>query len=132
MVQRDGGLRPTIHKHLKVGMMWVSIETWSVSAGVPDSWYLADGGTSGWVESKRAPVKFRPGQIGWLVRCARMGGRCFVAVRDQRRGDDLVLFNGADSGRIDEVGSDHFPPVGRWPGGQAKWDWDEVRRIITT
>lgn len=134
-MDRDGGLRPIIHKNLKRGMMWVAIETWGVSEGVPDSWYAAPG-VCGWVEHKRVEkngrLKIRPGQVGFLLRCSRMGTRCFVAARDRRSGDDLLLFAGADAPLLRDQGVAAAVPLGRWAGGPRRWGWEEMRGIITT
>lgn len=123
---RDGDLRTILRQHLR-DLMWVSVETGMTESGVPDLHYAAPGGTSGWIECKRSPVKMRPEQVAWLSRYARLGGRCFVAVRHN---DLLVIYRGQNAPLL--RGRD--PPAastGRWEGGPARWDWATVRAILT-
>ncbi|SRR5712691_9338895 len=129
---RDGSLRVEFRKHLREAQ-WTSIETGLTEGGVPDSHYIFAGGVEGWIEHKKAAanaVVFQPLQVGWLSRRARLGGRCFVAVR-QTRTDDLYLFDGADAAAIQSGGLRGASPLGRWGGGPSGWNWTQVREVLT-
>lgn len=127
----DGNLRTLFRTHLPT-FFWTTVETGHVQQGVPDSHYLAPSGVAGWIEFKRVlsgnVVKFRPFQLPWLDRYARMGGRCFVAVR--YRNDDLLLYRGADALALSHDGLAGAAPVGRWVGGIRYWNWVEVSKYL--
>src|SRR5512139_2630800 len=92
----DGGLRRLFHQRLKAGCQWTAIETGAVAGGVPDSEFCFEGGAQGWLEfkvTKHWAVTFRPGQVPWISRRARLGGNVFVAV--QRAGGELWLTHGS-------------------------------------
>jgi len=75
-------------------------------------------------------VRLRTEQIGWLRRRARLGGRCFVAVR--RAGSELYLYSGADAGLLFKEGiRGSAVPLVRLEGGEAQWDWSVVRSVLT-
>jgi len=122
----DGFLRQRFRQNLREAQ-WTSIETGATAAGVPDSEFIFPGGCQGWIEFKRAygsRVRLRPEQVGWLLTRSRMGGRCFVAVRSE---EDLYLYFGGWADSLLEMGL-KLSPTGRWSG---RWDWREVRGILT-
>lgn len=135
----DDGLRPLLHSGV-AGVHWQAVETGLTGAGVPDSNGCAEG-VEFWVESKATDgwaVKFEVFQVGWHLRRTRHGGRTFVAVRRRhdggpRRGpavDELWLFAGAWVRELSDGGLLAAPPIGRWTGGPARWDWAEVRDLL--
>lgn len=136
MADRDGGLRPLFHKNLRKGVMWVAVETWAVTGGgVPDSWYVAQGGASGWVEFKVATprIRVRPEQAAFLARVCRMGGRAFVAVRAQYGAlDELRLYRGSDAPALAQKGINAVDPVISTPGGPRRWDWHGVASVLSS
>lgn len=71
--------------HLPATAHAVRIESWA-GEGVPDV-NLCYRGNESWVENKVASptgiVKFRPGQVPWLHKRHKAGGRCYVLVRWQ-------------------------------------------------
>lgn len=137
----DGGLK-NIYKARMPEAQWQPIETWSTGQGVPDVEYCFPGGFSGWIENKKTSgwqVTFQPHQISWLEQRARMGGRCFVAVRRQcpagpQRGpacDELWLFPGSKARLLHKAKM--LPPnaLEIFHGGPAKWDWNLIRKYLT-
>lgn len=126
---RDGGLRRIFRDHLP-DLFWVPIETWAVSgAGVPDSWYAAGDGVSGWIEYKRAPNRVTPEQAAFLSRCARMGVRARVAVlHPGRDGDELRLYDGGDAPELARGG--YADPLVACRGTPARWDWALIRAAL--
>lgn len=152
----DDGLRAIIRKCL-VGPHWTTIETGTVQGGVPDlnglfaSGFIRDGlrtpklldAAEVWVECKATSgwaVTFRPLQVGWLTTRVRYGGRAFVAVRRHGGGgkrtppfDELWLVDGAYAGDLAvhglrEMNMDGL--LGRWQGGEGKWDWKQFERAL--
>lgn len=128
---------------------WTSIETGTTAMGVPDSEVAfppAQGrgaGTQCWVEFKRIVsgwrVAFRPGQVAWLHRRYRVGGRAFVAARRDTpstrvrpAGSDTLwlvpasLVMELEAGGLSAVshGSWH------WEGGPSNWNWGEAERVL--
>ena len=131
MGKQDGGLRAIFRKNLK-GMQLTPIETGSVAGGVPDSSFAGDG-VEGFIEFKRTSanaVKVRPLQVGWIERRLRMGGRVFVAVVQKKT--TLVLLEGRAIRPLKLGGLEAAKDcvLGRWEGGEANWDWREVRRLL--
>lgn len=130
----DGGLRKLFIRHLP-DAQWTSIETGATAQGVPDAEYCFPQGLQGFVEHKRTlgwAVTVRPEQVGWLKRRARMGGRCFIAVRQLGTGrDDLWLIRGEHASLVAKEGlsSTSFPSVSMGHGPD-RWDWDLVRRVL--
>jgi hypothetical protein len=127
-VAQDGGLRQLWRTHLKTAQ-WTPIETGGTAGGVPDSEYCFPTGRQGWIENKRTlgwAVKFRPMQVGWLLRRARMGGTCFVAVRRLNGAEDeLYLVAGRYADALQDGGLRAVTHL-RWGGGPARWNWEEV------
>ena len=134
----DGGLRPIFGSHLR-HFDWQSIESGMTGLGIPDSNYFVDG-IEGWIEYKLSTsnkVKLRPEQVGWLTQRSRFGGRVFIAVRSRhawgpRKGgavDELFLLFGRDAKEVLIRGL-AFPPLARWTGGQARWDWPDIERRL--
>ena len=80
--ERDKEFRAALRSALDTG--YQVLETGGTSLGIPDSNYLSKTGVEGWVEFKWTDgwaVTLRDMQVGWLLRRARYGGRCWVAVR---------------------------------------------------
>ena len=84
-------------------------------------------------------VDLRAEQVAWLMRRARAGGRCWVAVRRQspggpRRGqpaDELWLVSGDNAAALKRdglKGSHAHAKV--FEGGPAKWDWDAIGKVL--
>jgi len=97
--------------------------------------YCFAGGVQGWVENKRTlgwAVTIRPEQVGWLLRRARMGGRCFIAVRRMNgKSDELYMVHGRDAERLQDNGLKGANWIlGVWSGGPARWDWGQVERLL--
>jgi len=137
----DGELRSIFRSHLP-RVFWQSIESWSTGQGVPDAHYLFAGGMAGWIENKKTSgwvVDIKREQGAWLDRYARLGGRCFVAVRRQaaagpRRGkanDELWLFHGRDAQAVRGGGLNAALPLGKWENGPARWNWAEITILLT-
>ena len=130
--KRDGGLRSIFKSHLP-DWFWVPVETWAVSgAGVPDSWYQARGGASGWVEHKRETYALQAAQSGFIDRVTRYGGRAWVAVVSTD-GDELKMFRGSDAQMLARIGVRGYKtvaPAGAWRGGPRRWDWGAVRALL--
>lgn len=137
----DGNLRLIFQKHLPEAH-WQPVET-LIGRGIPDVEYCFPGGITGWIENKKTngwSVDISPNQVSWAERRIRAGGRCFVAVRrlataGQRReaADELWLFRGAEARALMTDGLKGKQPVlGIWPKGPAAWDWQAIRRILTT
>ena len=126
----DGGLRTLFRKNLPA-WHWQSIESAMTGMGIPDSNFCYQG-LEGWVEFKECQgmmVRISPMQIGWLMRRARSGGRCFVAVR--HKGSDLYLYHGAlAAGLAQPGGVMGTPRLGKWTGGPALWAWGEVGDVL--
>ena len=144
-MKRDGNLSSLCQKHIPMAH-WQSVETWSTGRGVPDLNYCLEG-TEGWIELKSTAawaVKIEPGQVAWIERRARAGGRVFLAVRRKSapgprkgsRADELWLL---DHRAARELAT---PGVGLNDiskslvlelslGGPARWDWDRVKEILT-
>lgn len=138
----DGNLR-TIFRTRMPDVHWQGIETWSTGQGIPDMNGCV-GGKEFWIENKQTSgwtITFEPGQVAWHERRIRAGGATFVAVRRQspagpRKGaavDTLWLFKGSNIRRLAEEGlkENTFASLIS-SGGPARWDWDGVRRILTS
>ena len=130
----DGNLRQIFLQHLPEAF-WQSVETWSTGQGVPDVHYLFPPGKAGWIENKLVTsgweIGIRPGQVGWLSRYARLGGRCFVAVRVIKRNnvDELWLYNGGDVKQLTIEGL-RKDPFGLFAGGPARWNWKRIEHCL--
>jgi hypothetical protein len=135
---KDDGLRDLFRVNLR-DFDFQSVEMFLLASGVPD----VNGcrkGVEFWIEMKRTSataVAVRPGQVAWIERRLRHGGRVFVAVRQRstagpRRGaarDVLWLLSGAAirrlaDGGLDAVDRRHVLAV--FDGGPAAWDWRTV------
>lgn len=126
----DGNLRLLFRQHLPHAH-WQPIETWSTGQGVPDVEYCFPGGFAGWIENKSTSglvVKFRVGQVAWLERRSRAGGRCFVAVR---KGARLWVFRGRDARAVEDEGlrAERLALL-CCDGGPARWGWPRVEEIL--
>lgn len=136
----DGGLRQLFQKNITQAH-WQGIETWSTGQGVPDMNGCLNGADF-WIENKLTngwAVHFEFGQVAWIERRVRAGGRAFVAVRRQaaagpRRGaatDELWLYAGSKARLLSEKGLKNCRPLGLWAGGPAAWRWDQVVALLT-
>jgi hypothetical protein len=136
----DGNLRQLFQKHLP-SVHWQGIETWSTGQGVPDMngcW----NGHEFWIENKKTEgwaVNFEMGQVAWIERRIRVGGRVFLAVRRMvpagpRRGkakDELWLFHGAMARAVADFGLADVEPIDKFEGGPAKWCWTTIAMILS-
>jgi hypothetical protein len=133
----DGGLRKLFQEHLKTPH-WQAIETGGTGRGIPDlngclagaEFWIELKCTHGWVVST-----VQSEQVGWVERRERAGGRVFAAVRQMGRDRDVLwlLRPGALRALKDKTRLDELPGallVGRWEGGPAHWDWNEVGRSL--
>ena len=144
-MKRDGGLSSLFQKHLPMAH-WQGIETGGTGRGIPDLNYCLDG-QEGWIELKSTAawaVKIEPGQVAWIERRARAGGRVFVAVRRKSPpgprkgpgGDELWLLDHRAARELATpgVGLNDFPRslvLELSFGGPARWDWDRVKDVLT-
>lgn len=130
----DGDLRKIFREHLP-NAMWTSIESGSTAAGIPDSHFLFEYDTPGWIEFKLTStnaVKIGTFQIAFAEKYWRMGGRCFLAVRKKKTGcDELHLFAGKRVRSVSKGGLRGAIPLGRFSGGPKKWDWWRIEEILT-
>jgi len=137
----DGGLRPIFKDHLPK-FHWVAIETGDTSSGVPDTNGCIDG-VEMWIEFKQTStnkVSLRPGQVGWIHRRWRHGGRVWVAIRYHHNGgpilgpsvDDLIMIYGGHVMELAENGLRLEPAMisGRWRGGPRRWDWPGIQALL--
>lgn len=130
----DNGLRSVFKDHLK-SWHFTPIETGGIVSGVPDAEYCAPGGVSGWIEFKyvRGPksndVGLRPAQVAWIDRRVRSGGRAFIAIQ---RKSELFLYSGVGVKELKRNGL--ASQLGLLYHGvtQRAWDWDAVRRILSS
>jgi len=135
---RDGGLRQLFQRHIPEAH-WQAIETWSTGMGVPDLNGCLKA-TEFWIELKQTKanaVGISPEQVAWIERRCRAGGRVFVAVRQKCEAgkrkvacDNLLIYHGSDARKLLTDGVDGPLYEGRWVGGPAAWDWQEVRATI--
>jgi len=126
----DGNLRRLFRENLR-DFDWLAVETGLTTRGVPDANYCCDG-AEGWIEAKTTigwRVAVRPAQVGWAERRLRCGGRVFVAVRRKRA--ELWLFSGWALRPLTSRRLDTVAPLGCWRGGPSRWDWEEVRQLLT-
>ncbi len=139
----DGDLRNLFRLHIK-DAHWQSIETHLVSSGVPDANYCIDG-VEGWIEFKFIKQgwmpRIQPGQVGWILRRTRAGGRVFIAVRRRVAAsarvfasDNLYLFPGQYVRELKEQGITPqmmlHSGVKIWASSPQSWRWDEVRAAL--
>lgn len=137
----DGGLRVLFRQHLPQAM-WISIESGATQLGIPDAHYLFDYNYSGWIEFKQTSinaVSIRPHQIAFAERYWRMGGRCFLAVRQKRKKtaripacDDLYIFQGNRVRKVAYGGLAATIPLIRYDGGPSRWDWDKIKSLLSS
>lgn len=143
-MKRDGGLSKLFQKHLPM-VDWQSVETWSTGRGVPDLNYCYNG-IEGWIELKFTTawaVKIEPGQVAWIERRKRAGGRVFLAIRRKsapgpRKGsgsDELWLLDHRAARELATPGISlstlaNNPILGFWEKGPASWDWEHVLEIL--
>lgn len=142
MGSKDGGLRAMLRPRMPTAQ-WSTIETGAVAGGVPDNEYCFAGGIQGWLELKQThgwQVKFKPGQVAWIHRRYRLGGRVWIAVRrvveaGPRRGkkvDELWLVPGRHVEVVSVFGLPGVPvdAVHRWSGGPDNWRWEQVEELL--
>lgn len=126
---RDGGLASLLSSRMP-HVHWQSIETGGTGRGIPDL-NACHNGREVWIELKRVDgwqVKFRPEQVAWIERRARVGGRVYVMAR--KRGvvvDDLwLLDHTAPRLLIQGTAIRRLPAssiIRAWSGGPSQWDW---------
>lgn len=129
-------------KHLP-SVHWQGVETWSTGQGVPDMNGCIEGWEF-WIENKLTSgykVNFEVGQVAWIERRHRAGGRVFLAIRRKapagpRRGeavDELWLFKGNQvrSVAVNGLDEDKEFPFYRTEGGPAKWNWEAIKNALT-
>ena len=135
----DGGLRKLFRERFPEAH-WTSVETGGTGLGIPDSEYCFPGGVQGWVEFKltRArAVRVSPEQVAWAERRSRVGGRVYLAVRCQalpgprRAARDALFLYGGTQARAVLLDGLQAHPLGSWVGGPARWDWTEVKSLLT-
>lgn len=144
----DGGLRALFRQNLVAGWHWQSVEMGMRASGVPDSNYcfserLSRPGIEGWIEFKQThgfTPSVRPGQVAWIERRLRCGGRAFVATRRwcdagarREEADELWLVAGAGVRHLKDAGLLGMPAallLGCWRGGPARWDWPAVAAVL--
>ena len=127
----DGDLRGLFRKNLPA-VHWLSVETGSTEAGVPDM-NGCFGGKEFWLEMKKCTsnrVGVSPAQVGWHLRRHRAGGISYIAVR-RSRGDTLFLIPGIHVLALKEGGLGAARILGSWEGGPSRWDWLEVLYLLT-
>jgi len=141
----DGSLRK-IFRVKFAEAHWNSVETGMTGLGIPDSEYCFPPsrtgleGASGWVEFKLThanKVRISPEQVAWAERRVRVGGRCWMAVRQtalagprRTARDALFLYWGTQVRAVLQNGLVERP-WGRWEGGPARWNWVEIRQGLT-
>lgn len=138
---RDGGLRKLFANRFTQAH-WQSVETWSTGQGVPDAEYCFPGGVQGWLEFKKTTgwtSGIRPGQVAWIERRIRVGGRVFIAIRRQcalgvrrEQADELYLYHGRWVRILYDHGLGATAPLALCKGGPGRWDWDKVLKILTS
>ncbi len=144
-MKRDGDLSRLFQKHLPEAHIQ-SVETWSTGRGVPDLNYCLNG-CEGWIELKATAawaVTLEPGQVAWIERRARAGGRIFLAIRRKstpgpQKGagvDELWLLRHGAARElvISGVGLSDLAPkhiLGVWGGRPSAWDWDQVKHFLS-
>jgi hypothetical protein len=123
-------------------MDFQAMELGVVGVGVPDTNFCGDG-VDGWVEMKATEahaVELEPGQVGWILRRMRHGGRVFVATRRRHDGgprkgdavDELWMHEGWDAPILKAEGLLSCPPVLHMEGGPSRWDWGHVRETLVS
>lgn len=129
LVSIDGGLRKDFRTNLK-DWHWQSIETGGTGKGVPDSNFCKSG-LEGWIEFKKTlgwTVGLAPEQSAWHMRRWRAGGYTLIAVKQIRKGGDVLwLFLGNQAENLLEGGLTGGPCVGRW---DRPWPWPEIGKVI--
>ena len=138
---RDGDLRSIFRRRLP-RFHWNSIETAGTGRGIPDAEFCYNGKTA-WIEFKVTmawSVDLRAEQVAWLMRRARAGGRCWVAVRRQSPGgprkglpaDELWLVSGDNAAALKREGLKCGSLTRVWvhEGGPARWDWDKIGKVL--
>ena len=148
----DDGLRALVRDHVRAVLgspvHWVSLESASTAAGIPDlvgTWR----GRTAWVECKAtrywALGSLTAFQVGHALALARCGGTCWVLTRRRgeargaaakRRGgavgpyDELWLHPGATAVELRRGGLLAVFPHLRAGGGPARWPWEELGRRV--
>ena len=127
MPPRDGGLRALFRSKFPT-WVWASLETGSVCPGIPDAYYCAPGGVSGFLEYKSTEgwkVIFQPLQPAWIHKHTRLGGRSGIIVK--RKQTEIYLIPGEEIFQLAEEGVKGRVPVAK--AGNS-WDWGEVEKFL--
>jgi len=91
------------------GPHWVRIESPLTGEGIPDVNAALDG-VEIWCELKSmnrgVKVPLRSKQAGWLLKRSKVGGRCFIYVRIQKKGwgDGVIIWRGEDAREVKDQG----------------------------
>ena len=132
MTKPDAGLRSLFRARI-VGWQWSSVESGGTAAGIPDSEYCDPNGVQGWIEYKRTAawaVTFRPLQVAWISRRARLGGRVSIAVRRlnlKAHVDELWLTDGQWVQELSDNGLRVVSSVSHiHQGGPSEWNWAHI------
>jgi hypothetical protein len=138
----DGGLRSLFIKHLTpFGFDCQAIETGGTGLGVPDMNYCYQG-LEGWCEFKKTSawaIQISAEQVGWLSRRQRAKGVCYVVIRRKcsagprrKAADELWIYEGQDAAQLKEFGlKAPIPVLLKLMGGPSKWDWNQVKLVLT-
>jgi len=135
-VKKDGDLRRIFRERFPEAQ-WTSIESPITGAGIPDAEYCFPNGRSGWIEFKKTDTRrighLKSTQIAWLERRKRLGGRVFVAVRRMTDDvDELWMIDGQAARGVVEDGLATRIGIKSWSGGPSRWNWEEVRELLTS
>jgi len=125
---RDGNLSDLLKRHLP-SWHWVRIESAGTATGIPDL-NGCKAGVEVWIECKRLigkKVDLSAFQATWLERRARVGGRTFVAARNDAA---FYLFAGARASEVRMFGI-AAPALVSFAGKMTDERWGEVERCLT-
>jgi len=139
----DGNLRALFHHHLRRGFHWQAVETPETGAGIPDSNFCSEG-REGWIEFKKTSgwaCPLREGQVAWIHRRVRSGGRVWIATRRSHTGgprkgppvDQLWLVPGryVIQLRLEGLRSvEGQRDILITHGGPSMWYWGVVQQIL--
>jgi hypothetical protein len=115
-------------------VQWSTIETAATEPGTPDlhGCYL---GNDAWIEAKLTSgfaVHVKPSQVVWHTLRHAAGGTSYFAVRRVKRFryDELYIVRGSYAAKLKGVGLSGVPHVAMFPGGPARWSWDQILGLL--